>query len=74
MHDIQCYYTHCIVIVCDGAQLNHYLYVCVYHFVTITPSLLLLQCTVCHKEFVSTEFMRSHMQRRHPDHLSIEGK
>ncbi|XP_065888875.1 cilium assembly protein DZIP1L-like isoform X2 [Dysidea avara] len=26
-------------------------------------------CAVCHKEFVSAEFMQSHMQRRHPDHL-----
>lgn len=31
-------------------------------------------CVVCHKEFVSAEFMRSHMQRRHPDHLSTENK
>ena len=33
-----------------------------------------LQCVVCHKEFVSAEFMKSHMQRRHPDHLSTDVK
>ena len=29
------------------------------------------QCPVCQREFVSAEYLQSHIHRRHPEHLSL---
>ena len=30
-----------------------------------------LQCAVCQREFVSAEYLQSHIHRRHPEHISL---
>ena len=33
-----------------------------------------IQCPVCRREFMSADFLQSHIGRRHPDHLSSKVK